>query len=237
MTRRRASKYLVFNATVNRFRPNRNQPHCWWYWWNTRQRGETKRKKIMKIKRSLTTCAVHWKVSHLCIGKSKLSRNFISVGRREIFLIKEPLLQLKYLREIHIYLSNTFFILYFVLSFVGYLFFILITWWLVKAVRDFLFFFGGCLFAKFNWARSISETCLFEFVFIFRWLFVCKVRLTFWHLFVFCICIPKNIHLYSWYIENVLFNCLHTIWYSCSLQNISRWWWGCIVLSGLNSSK
>ena len=46
------------------------------------------------------TCAL--KVSHLCIGKSKLSRNFVSVGGREIFLVKEPLLQLKDLKNIHI---------------------------------------------------------------------------------------------------------------------------------------
>ena len=44
------------------------------------------------------TCAL--KVSHLCIGKSKLSRNFVSVGGREIFLVKEPLLQLKDLKNI-----------------------------------------------------------------------------------------------------------------------------------------
>ena len=57
-----------------------------------------KKNKIMKIKRSLTP--VYWKVSHLCIGKSKLSRNFVSVGGREIFLVKEPLLQLKDLKNI-----------------------------------------------------------------------------------------------------------------------------------------
>ncbi len=31
-----------------------------------------------------------------------------------------------------------------------------VTWWLVKAVRDFRFFFGGTLLAKLSCARSIS---------------------------------------------------------------------------------
>ena len=31
-----------------------------------------------------------------------MSRNFVSVGGREIFLVKEPLLQLKDLKNIHI---------------------------------------------------------------------------------------------------------------------------------------
>ena len=38
------------------------------------------------------------------------------------------------------------------------------TWWFVKAVLDFLFFLGGCLFAKFSWARSISEKSSFVLI-------------------------------------------------------------------------
>ena len=34
--------------------------------------------------------------------------------------------------------------------------YIFYTWWFVKAVRDFRFFFGGTLLAKLSWARSIS---------------------------------------------------------------------------------
>ena len=54
------------------------------------------------------------------------------------------------------------------------------TWWLVKAVLDFLFFFGGCLFAKFNWARSRSESTFVIFIF-FLCIDICDhTRTTVW---------------------------------------------------------
>ena len=58
-------------------------------------------------------------------------------------------------------------------------FFILCTWWLVKAVLDFLFFFGGCLLAKFNWARSISETHVLQFVFCILYFVFCILYVAF----------------------------------------------------------
>ena len=53
------------------------------------------------------------------------------------------------------------------------------TWWLVKAVLDFLFFFGGCLFAKFNWARSRSESIFVILFHFYAFIYVTILALQF----------------------------------------------------------
>ena len=135
-----------------------------------------KKKKIMKIKRSLTTCAleslspVHWKVQvepqfRLCRRERDISgKGTASPAQRSKKYSIRSFFTLGPTQTKKENVPKCYF-----------------TWWFVKAVLDFLFFLGGCLFAKFSWARSISEKSSFvsicKLYFPLHFAFMCVIIL------------------------------------------------------------